>query len=153
MPAKKYIVELTTEERSQLDAVIASERIAAHKRRHARMLLKLDQGPHGPGWTDAEVADAFDCKQRAAERLRIRLVERGFQTVLEHGNRGRLRGPKLDGVAEAHLIALACGAAPQGRNRWSVRLLADQIVALDIVASCSKSSVQRVLKKTNLSLT
>ena len=153
MPAKKYIVELTTEERSQLETVIATDRMAAHKRRHARMLLKLDQGPHGPGWTDAEVADAFDCTQRAAEQLRIRLVERGFETVLEHGNRGRLRGPKLDGVAEAHLIALACGAAPQGRNRWSVRLLADQIVALDIVASCSKSSVQRVLKKMNLSLT
>ena len=153
MPAKKYIVELTTEERSQLETVIAADRMAAHKRRHARMLLKLDQGPHGPGWTDAKVADAFDCTQRAAEKLRSRLVERGFETVLEHGNRGRLREPKIDGVAEAHLIALACGAAPQGRNRWSVRLLADQIVALDIVASCSKSSVQRVLKKTNLSLT
>ncbi len=144
---------MTTEERSQLDAVVATERMAAHKRRHARMLLKLGQGPHGPGWTNAEVAEAFDCAPRAAEQLRVCLTERGFQTVLEHGNRGRLRGPKLDGVAEAHLIALACGAAPQGRNRWSARLLADQIVALDIVDSCSKSTVRRVLKRTNLSLT
>jgi hypothetical protein len=153
MPSKKYFVELTTEERSQLKSIIDVERMAAHKRRHARMLLKLDQGPHGPGWSDAKVAEAFDCTMRAAERLRIRLVERGFETVLDHGNRGRVRGPKLDGVAEAHLIALACGNAPAGHNRWSVRLLADQVVALGIVESCSKSSVHRVLKKTSLSLT
>ena len=153
MPSKKYIVELTTEERSQLNALIDAERMAAHKRRHARMLLKLDQGPEGPGWSDAKVAEAFDCTARTAERLRTRLVERGFEAALDHGNRGRNRARKLDGVAEAHLIALACGDAPEGRNRWSVRLLADQMVALELVDSCSKSSVHRVLKKTNLSLT
>jgi len=150
---KKYIVELITEERSQLNEVIRAERMAAHKRHHARMLLKLDQGRHGPGWPDAKVAEAFDTTPRAAERLRQRLCERGFEGVLAHGNRGARRARRLDGAAEAHLIALACGEAPEGRNRWTVRLLAEQMVALGIVDSCGKSTVHDTLKKTNLSLT
>ena len=150
---KKYIVELTSEERSQLSEIINAERMAAHKRRHARMLLKLDQGRHGPGWSDAQVAAAFDCTSRSAERLRRRLVGHGLDAALEHGNRGSYRARALDGVAEAHLIALACGGVPEGHNRWTVRLLADQMVSLGRVQSCSKSSVHRVLKKTNLSLT
>ena len=150
---KKYVVELTSKERSQLREIINAERMAAHKRRHAQMLLKVDQGAKGSGWTDAAVAEAFDCTPRTVERLRIRLVERGFEAALEHGNRGSYRARALDGVAEAHLIALACGDTPEGRNRWTVRLLADQMVALGKVESCSKSAVHRVLKKTNLSLT
>ena len=150
---KKYIVELTTEERSQLQKIINAERMAAHKRRHARMLLKADEGPHGPAWTDAQIAEAFDCKPLAVARLRQRLVERGFDQVLEHANRGSYRAKALDGQAEAHVIALACGEPPAGRNRWTLRLLADQAVALGITPSCSKSSVHRTLKKTNLSLT
>ena len=150
---KKYIVELTTEERSKLREIINAERMAAHKRRHARMLLKLDQGSEGSGWPDALVAEAFDCTARSAERLRRRLVERGLEAALEHGNRGSYRVQALDGVAEAHLIALACGDAPEGRNRWTVRLLKEQMVALNLVKSCSKSSIHRTLKKMNLSLT
>jgi len=150
---KKYVVELTTEERSQFQAIVRAKRMAAHKRRHAQMLLKVDQGVEGPGWSDAAVAEAFDCTPRSVERLRVRLVERGFEGGLEHGNRGKNRARKLDGVAEARLIALACGKTPEGRNRWTVRLLADQIVVLEIVESCSKSTVHRVLKKTSLSLT
>ena len=149
---KKYIVELTTEERSQLREIINPERMAAHKRRHARMLLKLDQDPHGPGWSDAQVAAALDCTIRSAERLRRRLVERGFEAALAHGNRGSYRVRALDGAAEAQLIAMACGEAPDGRNRWTVRLLADQMVALGIIEACSRSSIHRVLKKTSLSL-
>jgi hypothetical protein len=80
------------------------------------------------------------------------LCERGFQGILEHGNRGARRVRRLDGAAEAHLIALACGEAPEGRNRWTVRLLAEQMVALGIVDSCGKSTVHDTLKKTNLSL-
>ena len=150
---KKYIVELTTEERSQLKEVINAKRMAAHKRRHARMLLKLDQGPEGPGWPDTQVAAAFDCTARSAERLRQRLVEHGFEGILEHGNRGVPKVRTFDGVAEAHLIALACGEAPAGRNRWTVRLLAEKMVALGYVDSCGKSTVHDTLKKTNLSLT
>ncbi len=151
--SKKYIVELTSEERSQLKDTINAKIMAAHKRRHARMLLKLDQSPGSPAWTDAKVAAAFDCTARSAERLRRRLVEGGLEAALQHGNRESYRACALDGVAEAHLIALACGDAPQGHNRWTIRLLADQMVALDWVESCSKSSVHRVLKKTNLNLT
>ncbi len=149
---KKYIVELTIEERSQLTGCIQAERMAAHKRLHARMLLKLDQGSEGPGWPDAKVAEAFDTTPRAAERLRRRLADRGFQDVLEHGNRGSRKVRRLDGAAEAHLIALACGESPAGRSRWTVRLLADQMVALGYVDSCGKSTVHATLKKMNLSL-
>ena len=150
---KNYIVGLTTEERCQLTRVIRAKRMAVHKRHHARMLLKLDQGPQGPGWSDAKVAEAFDTTPRAAERLRQRLSERGFEGILEHGNRGSRKVRRLDGAAEAHLIALACGEAPEGRNRWTVRLLAEQMVALGYVDSCGKSTVHETLKKTNLSLT
>ena len=150
---KKYVVELTSKERSQLREIIHANRMAAHKRHHAQMLLKVDQGAKGPGWTDVAVAEAFDCTPRTVERLRFRLTERGFEAALEHGNRGSYRARSLDGVGEAHLIALACGDAPKGRNRWTVRLLADQMVALGKVSSCSKSAVHRVLKKTQLSLT
>ena len=150
---KKYIVELTSKERSQLREIINAERMAAHKRHHARMLLKLDQGSDGPGWSDAQVAAAFDCTARSSERLRRRLVERGLEAALEHGNRGSYRARALDGVAEAHLIALACGDAPEGRNRWTVRLLEEKMVAMNLVESCSKSSIHRTLKKMNLSLT
>ena len=150
---KKYVVELTSKERSQLREIINAERMAAHKRRHAQMLLKVDQRAKGPGWTDAAVAEAFDCTPRTVERLRIRLIERGFEAALEHGNRGSYKARKFDGVAEAHLIALACGDAPEGRNRWTVRLLAEQMVALSFVDSCGKSTVHDTLKKMNLSLT
>ena len=150
---KKYIVELTSEERSALEDIIKAERMAAHKRRHARMLLKADQGPLGPSWKDADIADAFDCTIRSVERLRERLVEHGLDTAMGHGNRGAYRAKKLDGVAEAHLIAIACSSAPEGRNRWTVRLLADEMVSLGIVDSVGKSTIHNTLKKTNLSLT
>ena len=153
MPAKKFIVELTSEERSKLTEIINAKRMAAHKRKHAQMLLKIDQGPQGPGWIDARVADTFDCTARTSERLRRRFVERGFDAALAHGNRGSHKARKFDGVAEAHLIALACGDPPEGRRRWTVRLLADQIVALNIVDSCGKSTVHDTLKKMSLSLT
>jgi len=150
---KKYIVELTSQERSGLKDIIKAERMAVHKRRHARILLKADQGPQGPAWKDAGIANAFDCTIKSIERLRKRLVEHGLEVAMGHGNRGSYRAKKLDGVAEAHLIATACSSAPKGRNRWTVRLLADEMVSLGIVDSCSKSTVHNTLKKTNLSLT
>jgi hypothetical protein len=150
---KKYVVELTSEERKTLMNIIKAERMAAHKRRHARILLKADQGPEGPGWKDADIADAFDCTVKSVERLRKRIVEFGFDTALEHGNRGAYRVKKFDGVAEAHLIATACSSAPEGHNRWTVRLLADEMVSLGIVDSCGKTTVHDTLKKMNLSLT
>ncbi len=150
---KKYIVELTSEERSELKDIVKAERMAAHKRRHARILLKADQGPQGPAWKDADIANAFDCTIKSVERLRKRLVEHGLESAMDHGNRGAYRAKKLDGVAEAYLIATACSSAPEGRNRWTVRLLADEMVSSGIVDSCSKSTVHNTLKKMNLSLT
>ncbi len=150
---KKYIVELTIEERSQLDGIIQADRMAVHKRLHAQMLLAVDQGSDGPAMRDTDVAKAFACTTKSVERLRRRFVEKGIEAGLEHGNRGRYRSRRLDGQSEAHLIALACGKAPQGRNRWCVRLLADQMVALGYVDQCSHMAVHRVLKKMNLSLT
>ncbi len=150
---KKYIVELTAQERTQLKGIINADRMAAYKRRYAHLLLKADQGPHGPGWTDARVAEAFDVTPLRVERLRRRLVERGLAGALEHGNRGSYRVKALDGEAEARVITLACSEPPAGRNRWTLRLLADQAVALGITESCSKSSLHRALKKTSLSLT
>ncbi|GJM27308.1 MAG: hypothetical protein DHS20C16_37230 [Phycisphaerae bacterium] len=150
---QKYIVELTAQERAQLKDMVNANRMAAHKRRHAQMLLKADQGKDGPNWTDARVAEAFDVSPLSVARLRQRLVERGLERTLEHGNRGSYRAKALDGEAEAHVIALACSQPPTGRNRWTLRLLAEQAIALGIVASCSKSSLHRALKKTSLSLT
>lgn len=150
---KRYIVELTSQERAGLEAVINADRMAAHKRKHAQMLLKADQGSHGPGWSDIKIADAFDCHRTTVENLRKRFVEHGFEKAMEHGNRGSYRAKKFDGVAEAHLIATACSSAPEGRNRWTVRLLADEMVSLGVVDSCSKTTVHDTLKKMNLSLT
>lgn len=150
---KMYIVELTSEERKGLEAVINADRMAAHKRKHAQMLLKSDQGVHGPGWSDIKIADAFDCHRTTVENLRKRFVEHGLETAMEHGNRGSYRARKFDGVAEAHLIATACSSAPEGRNRWTVRLLADEMVSLGIVDSCGKTTVHNTLKKMNLNLT
>ena len=147
---KKYIVELTTEERSQLQRLL--DKGKPHQRRHAQMLLKADQGREGPGWKDARIAEAFDCHPTTVENLRRRLVEQGLEATLEHGNRGSYRARKLDGKAEAHLIALTRMEPPEGRNRWGVRLLADQMVAQGYVESCSHMTVQRTLKKMNLSL-
>ena len=150
---KKYIVELTSEERSRLQTVINADRMAAHKRKHAQMLLKADQASQGPGWSDIKIAEAFDCHRTTVENLRKRLVEHGLDKAMDHGNRGSYRVKKFDGVAEAHLIATACSSAPDGRNRWTVRLLADEMVSLGIVDSCGKSTVHSTLKKMNLSLT
>ena len=150
---KKHIVKLTTQERCQLKDIISADRMAAHKRRHAQMLLKADQGENGSDWIDTRVAEAFDVTPVSVKRLRQRLVERGLELALEHGNRGSYRAKALDSEAEAHVIALACGEPPAGRNRWTLRLLADQAVALGITESCSKSSLHRTLKKTFSSLT
>jgi len=150
---KKYIVELTSEERNKLQAVVNADRMAAHKRKHAQMLLKADQSSQGPRWSDIKIAEAFDCHRTTVENLRKRLVEYGLDKAMEHGNRGSYRAKKFDGVAEAHLIATACSSAPEGHNRWTVRLLAKEMVSLGIVDSCSKTTVHQTLKKTNLSLT
>ena len=147
---KKYIVELTSEERKQLQQLVKKGKVPGYKIRHAQMLLKADQGNHGPGWPDVQVAEVFASHVTTVERLRKRFIEQGLETALERNKRNNY-ARKLDGDAEAHLIAIACSAPPAGRSEWSLRLLADRLVELSVVDSVSYMTVSRTLKKTNLS--
>jgi len=148
---KKYVVELTSEERKQLKELVKKGKVAGYKIRHAQMLLKADQGKQGPGWQDKQIAEAFGAHLTTVERLRKRFVEQGLEAALEHNKRQNYTR-KLDGDAEARLIAIACSKAPEGRNEWSLRLLADRLVELSVVDSISHMTVSRTLKKTNSSL-
>jgi transposase len=150
---KQHIVELTSKERSDLQKIVAKGNTTGYRTKYSHILLKADQAKGGPGWSDPRIAEAFDCNLSTVYRLRRRLVENGLDAVLQHGNTGKHKCRKLDGKAEAHLIALACSKPPQGRQRWTVRLLADQLVALGIVQSCGKTTVHQTLKKMHLSLT
>ncbi len=149
---KQYIVELTSEERSHLQQIVDKGNTTGYRIKYAHILLKADQNKDGPGWSDSKIAEAFDCNVSTVYRLRKRLVEDGFDTVLQHGNAGKYKQRKLDGKAEARLIALACSKPPDGRTRWTVRLLADELVSLGIVDFCGKTTVHETLKKMNYSL-
>lgn len=152
MPKKTYIVELASEERSRLKQLINTGRTAAYKQRHARILLLADQGPRGPAMKDADIAKAVGCGRVTVERVRKRFVDEGLQEALARHKSRRQYQRKLDGQGEAHLIALACSEPPQGQKRWTLRLLADRMVALEYVECVSYQTVRRTLKKTNLSL-
>jgi len=149
---KKYVVTLTQEERGELQALISRGRGAARKLTHARILLKADAGEWGPGWSDAAIAEGLEVGRATVERVRTQLVEEGLETALEGRKSRREYRRKLDGDAEAHLVALACGEAPEGYSRWTLRLLADRMVALEYVDGVSYETVRRTLKKTRLSL-
>ena len=151
MPGKYYVVELSSEERKQLKQLINTGKTAAYKQRHARILLLADEGPEGPKMTDEEIAGAVGCGRATVERIRKRLVTEGFEAALQRNPVDCSGRRLLDGDAEAHLVALACSQPPEGRNRWTLRLLAEKIVELEVVEHCGKDSVHRVLKKTNLS--
>jgi transposase len=147
---KKYIVELTLQERAELEQLVAKGKVAGYKIRHAQILLKADQAEDGSAWKDSRIAEAFAVHWTTVERLRKRFVERGLEAALAHQTRKNYRR-KLDGDAEAHLIALACSEAPEGRSQWTLRLLADRLVELNVVENVSHMTVSRTLKKTNLS--
>jgi len=147
---KKYVVELTSEERRQLEGLVKKGKVAGYKIRHAQMLLKADQGKQGPGWRDKQIAQAFGSHLTTVERLRKRFVEQGLEAALERNKRQNYTC-KLDGDAEARLITIACGEPPEGRNEWTLRLLADRLVELSVVDSISHMTVSRTLKKTNSS--
>jgi transposase len=152
MPQKKYLVTLTPEEREQLTALLTAGKRSALTLTRARILLKADQAPGGPAWADDRIADALDCGLRTVERLRQRFVERGLEQALGRKPQDRpSRERKLDGRAEARLIALACSAPPQGRQEWTLQLLADKLVELRIVDTVSDETVRRALKKTKSS--
>src|SRR5512147_2533740 len=117
---KKYMVRLSEAERAELEALVKTGRAAARQRLQAQVLLKADEGEHGPTWTDAAIRQALEVDVRTVERLRQCLVEAGLETALNGRPQARYKSPKLDGVQEAHLLALACSAPPTGRTRWTL---------------------------------
>jgi transposase len=146
---KKYVVTLTDEERQELGRMVSRGTGAARKLLHARILLKADSSPGGPGWEDASIAEALDAGTATIERVRRQFVEEGVEAALTRRRPRREYLRRLDGEGEAHLIALACSQAPEGRRRWTLRLLAQRMVALEYVDEVSYETVRRVLKKTN----
>jgi len=146
---KKYIVTLTEDERQALRELIAAGKGAARRLAHARILLKADQAPGGPGWLDEAIAAAVEVSRPTVERVRQRFVEEGLEAALDPRPPRREYRRKLDGEQEAHLIALACAAPPAGQARWTLRLLASRLVELEIVPAVSHETVRQVLKKTS----
>ena len=154
MPHKKYLVTLTPEERHWLTGLVSAGKRSALTITRARILLKADQADGGPAWDDAAIAEALDCSARTIERVRQRFVERGLEQALGRKPQGRpSRGRKFDGAAEARLIALACSQPPEGRARWTLKLLAGRLVALEVVDGISYETVRRTLKQTSSSPT
>jgi homeodomain-containing protein len=149
---KRYRVTLTEAERSDLRKLVSVGKAAAQKLVRARILLLADQAENGSAKSDPEIVESLGCGRASIERVRKRFVEEGLEAVLNPKPSLRVYERKMDGKAEAHLIALACSAPPEGRSRWTLRLLGDQMVALEYVESVSFETVRRVLKKTNLSL-
>jgi transposase len=151
MPAKRYIVTLTVEERQSLEKLTKTGKSAA-KIRHAHILLKADINHEEGGWKDKSIKEAFKIGIRTIERVRQRFVEEGLENALNPRPRHTLKHRRIDGEAEAHLIALACSSPPEGYCRWTLRLLAEQIVELGHLESISHESVRQSLKKTSLNL-
>jgi len=141
MPAKKYIVRLETDEREQLLTMTRKGRIGARKMKRAQILLKADEG-----WKDADIIQALNASRSTVERARKRFVEGGLDKALNEDPRPGQR-IKLEGSAEAYLIALACSDAPGGRDHWPLRLLADKLVELGVVESISYETVRQTMKK------
>jgi hypothetical protein len=148
---KKYPVFLRAAERADLQRLISAGTAPAGQLAHARVLLKADQSPAGPAWTDQAIADALELSQPTVSRIRKQYVEQGLSAALNRRMPQRQYLRKLDGAQEAHLIALACTEPPKGHARWSLRLLADKLVELELVDEVSYQTVRRVLKKTTSS--
>jgi transposase len=146
---KKYIVTLTEEERRMLQEMLSRGKAAARKLTHARILLKADAAAGGPGWNDQAIAEALEVGRATVERVRKEFVEEGLEAALDHRKPRRQYRRRLDGDGEAHLVALVCQEPPEGRSRWTLRLLADRMVQLEYVDQISYQTVRRTLKKTS----
>lgn len=148
MRQTKYAVRLTEEDRAQLRTLIGQGTAPARKLTHARILLKADQGEGGPAWSDAAIAGAVEVHPATVSRVRRSFVEQGLDAALDRKAPDRVYPRRLDGAAEAHLIALACGAPPMGRERWTLRLLADELIRLEVVETVSYETVRRTFEQT-----
>lgn len=145
---KKYIVRLTDEEREYLNGLVTKGKTAAYKIRHANILLKADED--GSGWSDGQIAEALSAHKASVAGIRQRFVEEGLESALDRKKQSApSRTRMLDGKGEARLIALGCTLPPEGYSRWTLRLLADKAVELDIAGSISHETVRQTLKKTN----
>jgi transposase len=145
LAVKKHIVRLTAEEQVHLSQIIRSGKAAA------RLLLKADTGPETPAWSDEAIGEALEIHATTVARVRQRFVEEGLEAALRPKPTTRRYERKVDGAAEAHLIALACGPAPEGQAQWTLRLLADKLVELRHVSAISHETVRQALKKTTCS--
>ncbi len=148
---KKYIVRLTASEKQALEQLINQGKTAARKLTHARILLKANDSQQQGGWTDQAIHQALDVSLSTIARVRQTFVEQGLDAALNPKPSSQRRLRKLDGVAEAHLIACCCSQPPPGRKEWTLRLLADKMVKLEYVLSISPETVRQVLKKTKSS--
>ena len=149
---KRYVVELIAGERRQLVDLVRKGKGLARKIQHAQILLKADQGAGGPGWPDRRIAEAYGVTVLTVERIRQRLVEHGLADALVRRQADQAARRKIDGAAEARLVALACSPPPAGRRRWTIRPLTEKLVELEIVESPGRETPRKTLKKTNLSL-
>lgn len=146
-----YVVRLTDPERHQLEQMLAKGRHAAATAVRARILLKADQGEAGPGWKDGDIVAALDTSLSTVHRVRQAFVEQGLDAALSRRKPAGRQYRKLDGAQEARLAALACGPAPEGHARWTLKLLAQRMVELAVVDSIGPECVRTTLKKTNSS--
>jgi hypothetical protein len=152
MPAKKYKVTLSDDERQELNTLVSKGKAAARKITRARILLLADESEAGVAWSDDRIVEALNTSRRTVERTRQECVESGLEAALNHKRTPHPHSKRLDGEAEARLVQLACSAAPDGRERWTMQLLADKLIELEIVETISDETVRTTLKKTNLSL-
>jgi hypothetical protein len=146
--AYPYRVAWSEEQRAELRGLVGSGAAPARMLTRARILLKADHGEGGPGWADAAIAGALDVDPSTVQRVRRRFVQEGLTAALERKRPDRVYERALDGKQEAKLIALACSDAPDGADRWSLRLLADELVRLEVVEAISHETVRQTLKKT-----
>jgi transposase len=149
MRQTKYTVRLTEEERADLRTRISQGTAPARLLTHARILLKTDQGEGGPGWSDAAIAGALEIHPATVGRVRRSYVEHGLDAALDRKAPDRVYPRRLDGTAEAHLIAVACSDPPTGRARWTLRLLAEELVRLEVVESVSHETIRRTFEQTS----
>lgn len=144
---KKYSVKLCAEEREVLEKLIAGGSTASRTLTHARILLKADQSEQGPAWKNAAIAEALEVSELTVTRVRKRFVAEGLHAALHRKEQEKRKARRLDGAQEAHLIALVCSEAPQGRERWTLRLLAQRMVELGHVEEVSYETIRRALKR------
>jgi hypothetical protein len=152
MPAKIYKVTLTTEERTELTALVSRGTGNARRLRRARILLLADENQPEGAWKDADIAAALSAHARTIERTREKCVELGIEAALNHTRPKKTRAKVLDGAAEARLVQLACSEAPDGHESWTMQMLADKLIELEVVETVSRETVRTTLKKMNLSL-